>query len=94
MILNFQPIEEKKIEQYLRENYGLTNITSKRLKMFQGSVGKAISLKDKQEEYDKIEDMIENLNKKDLIEILKLSQPLYKAKDDIFEILDRKDDNN
>ncbi len=88
MILNFQPIEEKKIEQYLRENYGLTNITSKRLRMFQGSVGKAISLKDKQEEYDKIEDMIENLNKKDLIEILKLSQPLYKAKDDIFEILD------
>ena len=88
MILHFQPIEDEKIKQYMEINYGITDITQNRLAMFQGSIGKAISLKDKQDEYDKIETMIENLNKKDLLEILKLAEPLYKAKEEIFEILE------
>lgn len=88
MILHFQPIEDEKIKQYLEANYGITSMTQNRLKMFQGSIGKAITLKDKQEEYDKIETMIENLNRKDLIEIVQLAEPLYKAKEEIFEILE------
>ena len=88
MILHFQPIEDEKIKQYMEANYGITSITQNRLAIFQGSIGKAISLKDKQEEYDNLEAMIENLNKKDLIEILQLAEPLYKAKEEIFEILE------
>lgn len=88
MIFHFQPIADEKIKQYMETNYGITNITQNRLAMFQGSIGKAISLKDKQTEYDNVENMIDNLNKKDLIEILKLAEPLYKAKDEIFEILE------
>ncbi len=88
MILHFQPIEDAKIKQYMEENYGITNITQSHLVMFQGSIGKAISLKDKQEEYSKIENMIVYLNQKDLIDILKLAEPLYKAKEEIFEILE------
>ena len=88
MILTFQPIEDDKIRHYMEINYGIHKITSNRLKMFQGSIGKAIELKDKQEEYDKIEMLIENLNKKDLIEIVKLAEPLYQAKEEIFELLE------
>ncbi len=88
MILHFQPIEDEKIEQYMEANYGITNITENSLAMFQGSIGKAIALKDKQEEYGKIEMMIENLDKKDLIEIVQLAEPLYKAKEEIIEILE------
>ena len=32
--------------------------------------------------------MIENLNKKDLMEVIQLAEPLYKAKEEIFEILE------
>ena len=88
MILTYQPIEEKEIQQYMQIHYGITNITSNQLAMFQGSIGKAILLKDKQEQYHKIEDMIAGLNKNDLLTIMQLAEPLYKAKDEIFEILE------
>lgn len=88
MILHFQTIEDETIKQYLETNYGITNLTPNRLAMFQGSIGKAILLKDKQEEYEKIEAMIEGLDKKDLIAITQLAEPLYKAKEEIYEILE------
>ena len=39
------------------------------LDIFQGSIGKAILLKDKQEEYEKLQEMIDCLNTKDLIPV-------------------------
>ena len=88
MIFRFMPIEDEKIKEYMHKNYGINNLTQNHLSMFQGSIGKAISLKDKQEKYDKIIDIIESLNVKDLIEIIKLSETLYQAKEEIFEILE------
>lgn len=88
MIFTFKPIENEKIKQYMETNYGINKLAPNHLSMFQGSIGKAILLKDKQAEYDKIENMIENLNKRDLIEIMQLAEPLYKAKEEIFEILE------
>ncbi len=88
MILHFQPIEEEEIKRYLENNYNMINLTHSHLAMFQGSIGKAILLKDKQEEYQKIENMIEEIGKKDLIDVIQLAEPLYKAKDEIFELLE------
>lgn len=88
MILKFKPIEDDKLKQYMEVNFGITNLTKNRLDMFQGSIGKAILLKDKQDEYEEIEKMINNLVTKDLIEIVQLAEPLYKAKEEIFEILE------
>lgn len=88
MILKFMAIEDEKIKQYLQENYGVTDVPQNRLKLFQGSIGKAINLKDKQDDYDKIETLVENLNKKNLLEIVQLAENLYKAKEEILEILE------
>lgn len=88
MIVKFGPIQEDKIIQFMKDNYAIEGISQNQLEMFQGSIGKAILLKDKQEQYGKIENMIENLNQKDLIEIVTLAEPLYKAKEEIFEILE------
>ena len=77
MIVKFGPIQEDKIIQFMKDNYAIEGISQNQLEMFQGSIGKAILLKDKQEQYGKIEDMIENLNQKDLIEIVTLAEPLY-----------------
>ena len=53
-----------------------------------GSIGRAINLKDKQEQYEKIEQLINSLDKKDLIDIVKSAEILYKSKDDINDMLD------
>ncbi len=88
LILYFQPIPDEEIKQYLETNYGLTNITKDHLTMFQGSIGKAIRIKDKQTEWEEINTIIYNLKQNDLIETIKQAEVLYKAKDEIFEILD------
>lgn len=88
MILRFQAIADEELKQYMEMNYGMSNITQNYLSIFQGSIGKAIQLKDKQSEYDKLDNMIDSLNKKDLLEIVQLAEPLYKVKDEIFEILE------
>lgn len=88
MILHFQKIEDEEMRAYLANQFGLTNVSQNMLDTFQGSIGKAINLKDKQEEYLALENMLYDLNKKDLIDILKEAEPLYKAKEEINEILD------
>ena len=55
---------------------------------FQGSIGKAISLKEKQEDYKKIEEIIYSLEKRDIVDILNMSEILYKSKDEITNMLD------
>ena len=88
MILHFNQREDFLLKKYLQENYQIKDITKNMLDLFQGSIGKAISLKDKQEQYYSLEEIIDKLNKNDLIDILKLAEILYKSKEDIFEILD------
>lgn len=88
MILHFDKISNDKIKLYLEENYQ-TNIRSKiMLDAFQGSIGKEIQLLDRQEEYEKIEQIIFSLENKDKIDILNMSEPIYKAKEEKYEILD------
>lgn len=88
MKIAFQPIEAKYIKQYMEENYGMANISQNMLEAFQGSLGKAIILKDKREQYETIEDMVEKLDKTDMTELIKLAEPLYQSKDEIINILD------
>lgn len=88
MILHFNKISNEEIEKYLEENYQ-TKINSEIMKQaLQGSIGKAIKLKDKKEEYEKIEQIIYNLENKDIIDILNMSEIIYKIKDEKFDILD------
>ena len=87
MILHFQKIEDEEIKHYL-ENLGQTNITQNMLNIFQGSIGKAIQLKDKQELYTQIEEIIENLNRRDLIDVINSSEIIYQSKEEIMEILE------
>lgn len=88
MILRFKPIVDSEMKQYLDKNYQMNNITQNILDTFQGSIGKAISLRDKQEQYTNLETIVNDLPKKDLIDILKLADILYKSKEEIFEMLD------
>ena len=87
MIIHFNSISDSDMERYLQENYNM-NITSNMLDVFQGSIGKAIELKDKQEGYLTIEQAIENIEKEDLIDLIKKLDILYTSKDEILDMLD------
>ena len=88
MILHFEPISNENIKKYLQTELAISNIDDEMLDIFQGSIGKAIELKDKKEEYEKIIAFVENLDKKDIIDLYKLAEPIYKSKEEIDFILE------
>ena len=88
MILHFEQIEEKEISEYLQENYQITINSKNMLNAFQGSIGKALQLKDKQEQYEKIENLVNTLEKTDKIDLINNAEFLYSNKEEKTEILD------
>lgn len=87
MIIHFEKIADEEISSFLRQNYGVEP-TSNMLDLFQGSIGKAIELKDKQEQYENIRNIVTKLNSNDLIDTIKTAENLYKNKEEIYEILE------
>lgn len=87
MILRFEKISDEQIQKYLQDNHQ-TEINSKiMLEACQGSIGKALEIKDKQELYQNTEQVVNSLERKDKIDILNMSDFIYKSKDDKLEIL-------
>ena len=87
MILHFEKISDEQIQKYLQDNHQ-TEINSKiMLEACQGSIGKALEIKDKQELYQNTEQLVNSLERKDKIDILNMSDFIYKSKDDKLEIL-------
>ena len=87
MILHLEKISDEQIQKYLQDNHQ-TEINSKiMLEACQGSIGKALEIKDKQELYQNTEQVVNSLERKDKIDILNMSDFIYKSKDDKLEIL-------
>ena len=87
-IIKFQDIENESIKQYLAQNYGVSDVSENMLDIFAGSIGKAESLKDKQELYNNIIEIIEKIRTLDLIDILKKADIIYKSQDEKNDILE------
>ena len=87
-IMNFNKISDEEMTKYLREKCDVKNIDQNMLYMYQGSIGKALELKEKQEEYKNIENIINNIDRYDLIDFINNAEILYKSKEEINDILD------
>lgn len=88
MILHFEPIQNELLKDYLEKKYNIIIKSQTMLETFQGSIGKALQLVEKQEIYEKIEEIIQNLENKDIIDILKNAEIIYKEKDEIYSVLE------
>lgn len=86
-IIHFQDIPEDKIQKYLSEKEGIHIQDPYILKAFGGSIGKAIQLQDKQEQYTQIRQILVSLKNMDIIEIFQKSQILYESKEEITNLL-------
>lgn len=87
MTIKFKNIEDKDLLNYATNILGYNNVSENLLKSFDGSIGKAIKLKDNKEKYDNIDALILSLNKKDLVDIMLDAKIIY-DKDNIYDILD------
>ena len=87
-IMYFERIKDEEIKKYLEDNFKGQRIPTNITQIADGSIGKAIYLKDKAEIYENINKIVDNLQNYDIIQILKNAEEIYKAKDEIFEILE------
>ena len=88
VIIHFDQIKDEDLRNYLQNNYKMQNINDDILQIFQGSIGKALELKDKTNNYIKIEELIYNLSQKQLIDIVKEADILYESKEEINSYLE------
>lgn len=87
MSIKFHQIPEKDLEEYALSNLQYSTISENLLKSFHGSIGKAIILKNNQEKYLQIEELISHIEKKDIVDIMLEAKILY-DKENIEDILD------
>ena len=86
--INFNNIEDEVLKAFLEEKYNIKNISENKLKSYNGSIGKAIQMQEKEELYEKVEKVFNNIEKYNIINAKNSLDVLYKEKDYIIELLD------
>ncbi len=86
MTVKFHGIEDKDLINYCKNNLSYVEISDNLLKSFDGSIGKAIKLKDSKDKFDKLEKLISNLEKISIIELLQ-EKSIF-DRDNINDVLD------
>lgn len=88
IMLHFEKIDNKTLKKFLEEKYDIKNIDMNKLIIFQGSIGKAIKLKDRIPKYSEIGNILNDMDKKHLIDIINMSKIIYDSKEEIISILE------
>lgn len=86
--INFNKIKDEELTKILIEKYGFSNITQNMLKLFSGSIEKAINLQGKQDIYIEIENIFSNLDKINILDLLNKKEIITKNKDEINNMLE------
>ena len=83
----FDKISNEELKKYLETN-NIQNVSDELLEMADGSIKKLLEITENEESYHSIENIINKLDKCDIIEILNEAVNLYKSKDTINSILE------
>lgn len=86
--MHFEPIKDEEIKKYIYKEFPDQQISENIISLAQGSIGKAIKLNERKDIYENIEKILLNMQKKDLIEIVQMSEEIYKSKEEINSILE------
>ena len=84
----FEPIEIEKVKKYIMDNHISENVNGEVLELSQGSIGKALKILEHQGLYENVEKILEHLSDRDLIDIISMSEEIYKSKEEISSILE------
>lgn len=84
----FQEIERNTLKEYLQNELGFNDISEEMLDLFEGSISKAIRIRELDETLKQVEKICKNIEQLNLLDVLGKADCLYKNKENIFEILD------
>ena len=84
----FNKLTNDELISILEKQYNYTNIPDFILKIADGSIKKALNLKDRKDEYIKIYNVYSNLEKINLIDIINSKELIFNDKEQAFENLD------
>ena len=86
--IKFEDITKNDINNFLKESFPQESIPNNIIEAANGSIGKAIDLKDKQELYASIDKIFNNIENLDLIDTLNIADIIYKSQEDKYDILE------
>ena len=84
----FKDINERELEEYIKQNLITDNFTTNMLKACQGSIGKATSIFENKDMYTILDEVFGNIEKYSLIDVIPKLEVLYKNKEHINEMLE------
>lgn len=87
-IIKFNPIPSEQVKNYIEQKYDIHPISENIILASEGSIGKAEILKDKQELYNAIDNILAKIENMDLIDTLKKADIIYKSQEDKIDILE------
>lgn len=82
----FNKLSKEEMIDYIKNNTSI-EFSENLIKMSEGSIGKLIYIQENKETYEKINNILDEIDEQDLIDTLNESEILYKEKEKIQEIL-------
>ena len=84
----FEKISNEEIKKYLKKQFETDNIDEELLEIADGSLKRAIEVKENRETYRMLDKIMEDIDSSDIIDVLNTASELYKSKEIIFTILE------
>ena len=84
----FNKLSNSEIVAVLKKQYNYSNVSDLVLKIADGSVKKTLNLREKEEDYTKINNLYSNLENISIIDIINSKEEIFKEKDQTIEILE------
>ena len=84
----FNKLNNEELKLILKEKYNYTDIPQIVLKIADGSVERAIELRDKEKEYESIQKVFSNLENINIIDLINNKEELFKDKEEVNKILE------
>ena len=84
----FNKLNNEELKLILKEKYNYTDIQEIVLKIADGSVERAIELRDKEKEYESIQKVFSNLENINIIDLINNKEELFKDKEEVNKILE------
>lgn len=87
MKVTFHKIQDSLLKEFLEKNKSI-HLENTLLKACEGSIEKAMRVNEKKEQYEKTQEIFNNIEKYQLLDVINKLEFLYNNKEDIYEILD------
>lgn len=86
--IKFDKVSNEEIEKYLKKNNIVENVTKQLVDACEGSIGKANKLEEKKEKYRAVDNFIEVVKNKSILDSLQEIKKIFIYKEEILELLD------